>query len=252
MSLTGSYEGLIAETISVKGHNGDQIHAYYARPMGVGPFPAMVLLHHLPGWDEWYRHATRTFAHHGYVTISPDLYCRDGHGEPDDVAARVRAEGGVSDDRVVGDAAGCVEFLRAQPITTGKVGYFGTCSGGRHAFLSACRGPEVDAVIDCWGGRIVASNDELTPKQPVAPIDYTDQLPCPLLGLFGNDDHNPTRDHVNTLEAALQEHGKTYEFHRYDGAGHGFFYHDRPAAYRAEAAVDGWQKVWDFLSRTLA
>lgn len=252
MFHTDSYNGLVAETIAVTGDGGDAIHAYYARPTGAGPFPAMVLFHHLPGWDAWYHHATRTFAHHGYATICPDLYCRDGHGEPDDVAARVRAEGGVPDDRVVGDATGCLRFLRAQPITTGRVGYFGTCSGGRHAFLAACRGPEVDAVIDCWGGGIVASEGELTDKTPVAPIDYTAELPCPVLGLFGNEDRNPNPEQVDTLEAALQQHGKDHEFYRYDGAGHGFFYHDRPAAYHAGAAVDGWDRVWDFLERNLA
>ena len=43
----------------------------------------------------------------------------------------------------------------------------------------------------------------------------------------------------------LKAAGKEYEFHRYDGAGHGFFYHDRPM-YRQEQAVDGWNKIWDF------
>lgn len=249
--MTDSYEGLIAETTSVIGRNGDPIHAYLARPLGAGPFPSMVLFHHLPGWDDWYRQITRLFASRGYVTISPDLYCRTGHGEPDDVAARVRAEGGVPDAQVVGDAAGCTEFVRALPTSNGKVGFMGTCSGGRHAYLAACRLSEVDAVVDCWGGRVVAPADELTDKQPVAPVDYTAELSCPVLGLFGDEDKNPTPAQVDTLEAALEQHGKDYEFHRYPEAGHGFFYHDRSSAYRAEAAVDGWAKVWDFLGRHL-
>jgi len=33
--------------------------------------------------------------------------------------------------------------------------------------------------------------DKLSPRQPVAPIDYTADLPCPLLGLFGEDDQKP-------------------------------------------------------------
>jgi carboxymethylenebutenolidase len=49
----------------------------------------------------------------------------------------------------------------------------------------------------------------------------------------------------------LKKHGKNYEFHRYDGAGHGFFYYDRPA-YRTEQAIDAWQKVWAFLHKHLA
>ncbi len=99
---------------------------------------------------------------------------------------------------------------------------------------------------------MVVPDDELTERQPVAPVDLTASLPCPVLGLFGDEDANPAPADVDALEAALVEHGKTYEFHRYAGAGHGFFYHQRPSAYRAEAAVDGWSKVWDFLGRTLS
>ena len=84
MYQTDQYEGMIAETVTMKGHNGDVINAYLARPLGAGPFPAMLLIHHAPGWDEWYRECTRRFAHHGYVSISPNLYFRDGHGAPED------------------------------------------------------------------------------------------------------------------------------------------------------------------------
>ena len=89
-------------------------------------------------------------------------------------------------------------------------------------------------------------------SRPVQPLDYTDSLDCPILGLFGEDDVSPTPDQVATHEKELKRLGKNYEFHMYPGAGHGFFYHDRPAAYRAEQAVDGWNKVFDFFGRTLA
>src|SRR5262249_45567068 len=76
MYQTDQYEGMIAETVSMRGHNGDIINAYVARPLGAGPFPGMIVIHHAPGWDEWYRECTRRFAHHGYVSISPNLYFR--------------------------------------------------------------------------------------------------------------------------------------------------------------------------------
>ena len=53
----------------------------------------MVIIHHLPGWDEWTTEVARKFAHHGYAAISPHLYFRDGPGSPDDVGARVRGAG---------------------------------------------------------------------------------------------------------------------------------------------------------------
>jgi carboxymethylenebutenolidase len=250
MYQTDMYEGMLAETVTVQGANGDMIRAYFARPLGAGPYPGMVLIHHLPGWDEWYREATRKYAHHGFLAISPNLYDREGHGTPEDVAAKVRAAGGVADDQMVGDVTGAMQYLRSLPNCNGKVGVFGTCSGGRHTVIAASRTKGFDAAIDCWGGRVVMSKEELTPKQPVAPIDYTKDLSCPLLGLFGNDDQAPTPAQVDQHEEELKKHGKSYEFYRYDGAGHGFFYYDRPA-YRQEQAVDGWKKVFAFLDKHL-
>jgi carboxymethylenebutenolidase len=131
-----------------------------------------------------------------------------------------------------------------------KVGVFGTCSGGRHAYLAACRTPGFDAVVDCWGGRVVMTEQDLTPKQPVAPLAYTADLSCPLLGLFGEEDRSPTLEQVTIHEQELQKYGKNYEFHRYPNAGHGFFYYDR-GAYRQEQAVDGWKKIFAFLEKHL-
>ena len=93
MYQTNDYEGMQAETVTMQGHKGDTINAYYARPLGEGPHPGMVIIHHAPGWDEWYRECARRFAHHGYATISPNLYFREGHGTPEDVGAKVRAAG---------------------------------------------------------------------------------------------------------------------------------------------------------------
>ncbi len=250
MQPTNVYQGMFAETIPLAGANGDLINAYFARPLGPGPFPGVVLIHHMPGWDDWYFEATRKFAAHGYAALAPNLYARAGHGMPDDVAAKVRAAGGVPDDQAVGDVEGALRFLQSLQYVNGKVGVFGTCSGGRHAYLAACRVKGFAACADLWGGGVVMSAADLTPNRPVAPIDYTANLSCPLLGLFGEEDHSPTPAQVAQHEAALKQHGKQYEFHMYAGAGHGFFYHDRPM-YRQAQAVDGWQKVFAFFEKHL-
>ena len=41
MYQTNMYEGMLAETITMNGHNGDAINAYFARPLGSGPFPGV-------------------------------------------------------------------------------------------------------------------------------------------------------------------------------------------------------------------
>jgi carboxymethylenebutenolidase len=247
---TDRYEGMLAETAAVPGYNGDRINMYYARPLGEGPHPGVVLIPHMPGWDEWYREATRRFAQHGYLAVCPDIYARFGHGTPDEVAGKARSEGGVPDDSVVGDCKGALDFITGQPYSNGKVGVIGTCSGGRHAFLAACRVDGFNAVVDCWGGGVVMSKADLTPARPVAPLDYTANLKCPLLGIFGNDDHSPTKEQVDIHEEALRKHGKAYEFHRYDGAGHGFWYY-HTGMYRPQQAMDAWEKTFAFFEKYL-
>src|SRR5260370_33028037 len=160
-----AYEGMIAETIAINGDKGEPISAYVAKPLGPGPFPGLVVLHHAPGWDEWCRETSRKFAHHGYVAISPNLYHRAGEGKADDVAAKVRAEGGVPDAQVIGDTEGAVQWLRAQPILNGKVGAFGTCSAGRHTFLFACHTNSINAACHLGGGRRGRAQEAPNPKQ---------------------------------------------------------------------------------------
>jgi carboxymethylenebutenolidase len=82
-------------------------------------------------------------------------------------------------------------------------------------------------------------------------VHLTKNLSCPLLGLFGAEDSYPSPEHVQELEQELKAQGRTYEFHTYEGAGHGFFAVDRPS-YRPEAATEGWKRIFDFYGRYLA
>jgi carboxymethylenebutenolidase len=244
------YRGMACENVTILGDGGAPITAYVAKPSGAGPFPGVVLIHHLPGWSEFYIETTRRFAHHGYLAICHNLFERAGQGDPDDVAAKVRGAGGIPDVQMVGDTEGAVRWLRAQPGHNGKVGVFGSCSGGRHAVVYASQRQDVQACADLWGGRVIMAKEDLNAMTPVAPIAMTKDLCCPLLGIFGNDDRTPNSQQVNEHEAALKTQGKPYEFHRYDGAGHGFFYWHRPL-YRPEQAMDGWGKVFSFFGRHL-
>ena len=242
------YSPMMAETVGMAGHNGDVIEAYLARPMGAGPYPGVVVLHHAPGWDEWCMEATRKIAHHGFAAICPNLHFRVGPGSPDDMAAAVRDKGGVPDEQCMGDVQGAVNFLHNLPTHNGKTGVIGFCSGGRQTYLSACKVTGLDAAVDCWGGRVWVPPEERNGRP--AAIDSTPDMSVPLLGLFGNDDQNPAPAQVDLIEEALKQNGKKYEFHRYDGAGHGFFATDRPG-YRPVQAVDGWKKVFAWFDKYL-
>ncbi len=248
-----AYNAMIAENLTLPGDGGDEVECYYARPLGPGPFPGVVVIHHAPGWDEWTFEVVRKLAHHGYAAISPHLYHRFNTTDSyDDAAARARAEGGMTDSQVVGDVAACMTYLRNQVYANAKVGIIGFCSGGRHVVLAASQIEAVDAAVDCWGGGVIPNERfGISPQRPVAPIDLTEQLNAPLLGIFGNDDAGPPPEDVDRHEEVLKRLGKTYEFHRYDGAGHAFFAWYRPF-YRQEQATDAWDKIFAFYDRYLS
>jgi carboxymethylenebutenolidase len=209
-----------------------------------------VVIHHMPGYDPPTLAIVREFAANGYAAICPNQHHRFAPDTPyRDAAAATREAGGVPDAQCIGDIAAAAAVVRTLPNANGKVGVIGYCSGGRQAYVVACN-VELDAAVDCYGGNVVMSTDKLSPAQPVAPIDMTPNMGCPLLGLFGAEDTNPAPEQVAQIDAALLAHGKEHEFHTSDGAGHAFFTVDRPN-YNVDAAIDGWEKILDFLARYL-
>jgi carboxymethylenebutenolidase len=244
------YRAMSVETVQLRGHEGDMIDAYLARPTGLGYYPGVVVIHHMPGWDEATMEITRKFAHHGYAAICPDLHFREGKNTPEANSASVRDACGMPDKRTMGDVEGSIKYLRALPYLNGKVGIIGYCSGGRQVYLAACTLRGIDAAVNCYGGGVAEGPAGLTPRQPVDPFDYTKDLSCPMLGLFGREDKRPSPEHVAKTEAELKKWGKIYEFHTYDNAGHAFFWVDSPF-YRQAAAVDGWKRVFQWYENYL-
>lgn len=239
----------VSETVTLTAPDGAALEAYAARPLDDAPRGGVVVIHHLPGYDRATKEFVRRLADAGYDAVCPHLYSREGGGASwDDAAAAARARGGVADEQVMGDLGAAAQWLRSLPTSNGRVAVLGHCSGGRQAYLAAATLP-LDAAVVCYGGLITG---EPTPQLPtrVPILHRTPDIGCPVLGLWGNDDDAPTPQQVDEIEAALRAAGKDYEFHRYDGAGHAFFYPDR-VSYRPAAALDGWDRIWTFLARRL-
>jgi len=245
---TDTYQGMVAETVTMPGFNQEVIQAYFSKPLTPGPHPGVILIPHMPGWDELNREVARRLTDHGFMVLCPNIYQRFGHGLPAEIAIKARKAGLVPDESVMGDCRGALDYLLAQPESNGRVGVIGMCSGGRHAFMAACQVPELSAAVELWGGHVVM--DKLSSSQPVAPIDLTPALSCPLLGIFGNDDDAPTPGEVDQHEAELRRQGKDYTFHRYDGAEHAIWNYTRDS-YRPGAAMDSWDKVLAFFEHHL-
>ncbi len=245
-------DGIRAETISVKGFEGAELEAFFAQPLDGSERGGVVVIHHMPGYDEPTKEITLKLAMHGYLAICPNLYSRETTPgmAPDDAAAIARANGGVPDERLVGDVAGCADFLRSLPASNKKVGTIGYCSGGRQSFLAGCS-LDLQAVVVCYGAFMVRTPPKEFPSKAGPVAHLAGSLSGPMLGLFGAEDSFPTPEETKELEDILDKAGKEYEFHTYEGAGHAFFATDRPS-YRPEAAKDGWQRIFAFYGKYLA
>jgi carboxymethylenebutenolidase len=227
------------------------LEAYLAHPVDRDGFGGVVVIHHMPGYDEATREITRNLAAGGLAAICPNLYSREGDGlTARQIFELAMAQSGVPDERLVADVALAAERLGAVPGTNGKVGLLGFCSGGRQALLAACA-LAVDAAVDCYGAFVVEAPAPET-KLSIAPVaDRIPDLSCPLLGIFGAEDRHPAPEEVAATERALRAAGKTYEFHTFEGAGHAFLATNRET-YRVAAANEAWPIIWAFLRRMLA
>jgi carboxymethylenebutenolidase len=249
--MTDLNDAMWAGTVAITGNEGAELEAYLARPLGDSPRGGVVVIHHMPGYDDSTKEIVRKFAANGYAAICPNLYSREGAGvSPDDQAAAARAKGGIPDEQLVGDVAAAVAYLNSLDHANGKIGVIGYCSGGRQSFLAATS-LQLDAAVDCYGAFVVNETPPESPLQMKSLISKAPDLSCPLLGLFGAEDSYPSPDQVEELSRALKEAGKEHEFHVFDGAGHGFFAVDRPS-YRPQAATEGWAAIETFFARTLS
>lgn len=242
------YPATAGETIQMRGHKGDMIDAYLARPSAAGKYPGIVVIHHMPGWDEPSIEITRRFAQHGYVAICPNLHFREGKATPEANSASARQSGGMADDRSMGDVDGAIKHLRAMRELNGKLGIIGYCSGGRQVYLAACTLKGIDAAVACYPGGVGAGS---APGQPVDPLELSKDLSCPLLGIFGKEDRRPSQEHVAKIEAELTRLNKPHELVSFDGAGHSIFATDR-ADYRPLVATEGWKRIFAWYQKYLA
>ena len=224
------------ETLQV---DGEPMRTYVSMPDVAGPHPGVVVIMEAFGVNGHMQKVTDRLAQAGYVAVCPDLYHRIGpdvvlpYGDP-----KVReVMGQLTDAQIIADGNTAIAYLQQNPQVTDKIGIVGFCVGGRISYLMAGVHPALAAAVVYYGGRIL-----IPFGAGPAPIERTPHIQCPVLGLFGSLDQNPSVEDVRTIEAALQQAGKTYQFHIYEGAGHGFNCDER-ASYHPQAAADAWQKT---------
>jgi len=228
---------------------GSPMDVLYFAPEGKGPFPGVVVAQHIPiahaglEKDPFTIDVGERLAQAGYVSVTPYVF---HWWDPDEDLAVKRDA--FRDDRAVADLNAAFDMLaRSGRVDENRIGIVGHCWGGRLSWLHACHNPKYRAAVTLYGGRIKVGMGDGT----IAPIDLCRRIPCPVLGIFGNEDQNPSPEDVDDLDAALTKAGVPHKFHRYDGAGHGFQDFCNEDRYRKEAAADAWEKVLAFLGENL-
>lgn len=228
---------------------GSPMEVLIFEPEGAGPHPAIMVAQHLPiahaglEKDPFTLDIGDKLAKAGYVTVIPFIF----HWWPTDMAVEQKREEW-RDDWTVADMDATFRLVTGMDnVDADRVGIIGHCWGGRVSWLIACHNDKLKACATLYGGRIKL------PMGPGAtpPIEMADRIPCPVIGIFGNDDQNPSPADVKDLDAALNAANVPHEFHQYDGAGHGFQDFVNKERFRPEATADSWSKVLAFLDRNL-
>jgi carboxymethylenebutenolidase len=223
--------------------DGNDMQLFVSVSGGSGPFPAVVVIQHQGGLDAFVQEMTQRIAQAGYVGVAPELYHRDGPDCQDDGPTR-RAR--LQDVNVIKDVNATVDFLHAHDgVDSERLGIVGFCMGGRAVYLMSAVNPSFKVAADYYGGNIMVPWGD-----GPSPFERTAEIQCPLIGLFGEADGNPSPADMRKLDAELTKHGKIHEFHSYPGANHAFM-NARGDRYHAEAAQDSWPKTLAFFEKHL-
>ncbi len=234
------------ETIDVL---GSSMEVFCFEPEGSGAHPGIILAQHIPVGHTGIENDTFTlrtaerFAANGYVVAVPFIF----HWWPKEAAIEVKRDES-RDDWMAADMLAAHELLcERSDVDSGRIGVAGHCWGGRVSWIAACHISNLKACAVFYAGRVkVVMGDG-----DVAPIDMAADIHCPVIGLFGNDDRNPTPEDVDDYSAALTQAKVPHTFHRYDGAGHAFQNFPSEKSYREEQSEDAWMKVLAFMKEQL-
>ena len=149
----------------------------------------------------------------------------------------------LKDVEMIADIDATVAFLkRHDAVNASALGITGFCMGGRVAYLMAAALSDFRAAVAFYGGNIMIPWGEGVE----APFLQTNQVSCPLLFHFGEDDTNPSPEDMRQLDAELTRCGKEHEFHSYPDAGHGFMDFTRAERYRSDADELAWTRTLKF------
>jgi len=227
---------IVAGPVRFAGEGGD-LDAYLARPKGEGPFAVVLVCHENRGLTEHIRDVTRRLGKAGYVALAIDLLSRLGGTDAvgsDNVPGVL---GGMDPDQFVQDFVSGWRYLSSQPFAdAARAGMVGFCFGGGVTWLVATRMPELKAAVPFYG--------------PHPSLDAVADIQAAVLAIYAGRDQRINQG-IPPIEAAMRQHGKTYEQVVYPETDHAF-HNDTGSRYNPEAAQDAWRRTLEWFARYLA
>src|SRR5215469_7587013 len=154
--------------------HGAQRAAYFARPEGAGPFPAVVVIHEIYGLNDNIQDITRRFAAAGYVGLAVDLFA--GRNRAVCMARLIgQMMSGAPENSTVAELRAALDWLAARPeVDAARVGAIGFCMGGTFAIAWACVDQRLQVIAPFYG------------RNP-RPIEAARRM-CPVVGSYPEKD----------------------------------------------------------------
>ena len=227
---------ILPEYIHYPSPNGHgKVRGYLVKPAKAsGKVPAVVVVHENRGLNPYIEDVARRVAKAGYIALAPDGLSSVGGYPGNDEEGKVLQQK-VDPTKLMNDFFAAVEFMKAHPEATGKVGITGFCYGGGVSNAAAVAYPELDCAVPFYGRQPAAAD---VPK-----------IKAPILLHYAELDKN-INDGWPTYEAALKLNNKVYEAYIYPGVNHGF-HNDSTPRYDEPAAELAWKRTLSWFEKYL-
>jgi carboxymethylenebutenolidase len=222
--------------------NGSNMRVYTAVPEGAQKVPAIVVVQGQTGVNDFVKFSDMVTTY-GIAAAAPDLYHRDPPDCKDDAPTRRMR---LNDTTVIQDINATVDFLKShKSVDPSAIGIVGFCMGGRIVYLMSAANPDIKAGVMYYGGDTFSAWGEGR-----SPFARSNEIHCPIMGHFGEDDKNPSPADMKKLDAELTRLGKAHEFFSYPSAAHAFA-NFGAANYREHAANASWPRTFEFFAKHL-
>lgn len=231
---------ITAEYITYHSPNGHgEVRGYLVRPAKEGvaladKAAAVVVVHENRGLNPYIEDVARRLAKAGFIALAPDGLSSVGGYPGNDEQGRALQQQ-VDPTKLMNDFFTAIEYLMASPLTTGKIGITGFCYGGGVSNAAAVAYPELSAAVPFYGRQ--------------ASVEDVPKIKAPLLLQYAEKDDNVNKGWP-AYEAALKQHGKTYEAYIYPNTNHGF-HNDSTPRYDQAAAQLAWDRTLEWFRRWL-